>query len=1058
MVAIAVVLSGLGAAGYGQRLLGVPGGGGNAVWLLFAGVVSAALATILARWRASDVVWADAPGYVEVASVTVLFVVGAWIRIAGFDRIPAGMNHDAAWNGMYATSLRFGAEFSPYAAAAWGRETLFMYSIAPFQSWLGGSAAAVEAASIAAGLAALIPLYLLARDLFGRFAGIAALGFFSVSGWHWVFSQAGWRCITVPPLETLALFFLWRSLRRGGAALWLCCGAFAGASIYTYNAARIVPPMIGVLALWYLALHRDRWRSILRGGTLAALSFLAVGGSMLWYAANNWVKFQGRAAHLLDQSQREIGLIENLSSAFWMFNFSGNGNDFFVQEPLLEPLAGVLFLFGLALLIGRIGRTSAQFVLGGFLLSLIPGLLSFPNGNRCITAMPFVYVTVGYGAAELARLLGSAFRGGAVRWVSGVVVLACLVQATAATYANYLGTGRRQIRGFSPEATAVGEYLGRFGEDYRVYAVSGSWPRYTLSYLGFTHGDPLEPEIVIGRSFKEVENQLSRFGRKGLVLVGDLSATGAEAREGIKQIFADAREESVRASRLGGAEVARAVIVEPRQAVRTAPWSNRSRVLAVFPGDREGGKGVRCVDARPTAGGFSARVRMMVPDAAPAAGGFVGISGSCRRAESALRFTYSTEGLVVDGPTRRILVEPSALQSGRWHDLGLSVDAQGKLAVMIDGETVELGAWVDRPDEIGGFVVSASGQGGGSPTLYVDDFATIAEVVPADNTWWQVASPANESRTRLESFEGLPVGDLSGRPGWHGDGVSWEIRPGPAGSGPAAVVATNGFDGGRGRSPGKFDEPMGVGMDTAGNIYVCERLNHRMQKFAPDGTFLGEWGVLGAEPGEFREPLDVSVVGERVYVMDTWNTRLQVFDLTGNYLFQIGPDPEIGKPRGIFVRGDRIYLANSGRDNILVFDHEGALLAKFPPPGTSTLEQIVDLVVDSQGRIYVNNSQVGRLEVFSAEGERVGTIAVPGWDASSLKEFYMAIDADDVIYVTDWNIGRVRRFRTDGSELPPIGPRMSRPSGLAVQGDRVVVAARGDNALRVVELRDGAAE
>src|SRR5690606_7557710 len=139
------------------------------------------------------------------------------------------------------------------------------------------------------------------------------------------------------------------------------------------------------------------------------------------------------------------------------------------------------------------------------------------------------------------------------------------------------------------------------------------------------------------------------------------------------------------------------------------------------------------------------------------------------------------------------------------------------------------------------------------------------------------------------------------------------------------------------------------------------------------------------------------------YVMDTWNTRLQVFDLTGNYLFQIGPDPVLGKPRGITVRDGLVYIANSGPDNILVYDTAGKPLAKFPPPETSTLKQIVDLVVDSQGRIYVNNSQENRIEIYSPEGERLGAIDVAGWATPNLKEFYMAIDADDVIHVGDWD-------------------------------------------------------
>ena len=50
-----------------------------------------------------------------------------------------------------------------------------------------------------------------------------------------------------------------------------------------------------------------------------------------------------------------------------------------------------------------------------------------------------------------------------------------------------------------------------------------------------------------------------------------------------------------------------------------------------------------------------------------------------------------------------------------------------------------------------------------------------------------------------------------------------------------------------------------------GNIYVSERLNHRVQKFAPDGSYLARWGRLGEGPGEFREPMDLAADAQALY-------------------------------------------------------------------------------------------------------------------------------------------------------------------------------------------------
>ena len=815
-----------------ERLSGAP--------LLAVGAVAAVLFGWLAsRDRQGESVDSLSAGR-ELLVLGLLLAVGVWLRTVDFNTNPTGMNHDAAWNGMYANYIRGGGEHTPYTAAAWGRETLFMYVVVPFQTWFGSSAAAVQAASTVMGLLALLPLYLLARELFGVTAGIASLGFFAASGWHWVFSRVGWRCIGVPPFEALALFGLWRALHRGGVAAWLLAGAATALSIYTYNAARIVPLMIGALVIVHLVFDRKRWKAIFGGALAALVSFLTVGGPMLWYAANNWIKFQGRAEHLLGARAGSRSLAANAGSAFAMFNYRAGGNDFFVSEPLLEPIAGVFFLVGALVLVCRVREANARFVVVGFALSLLPGLLSFPNGNRCITAMPFVYVVIGAGCAAAVQSVAFAWRAAGARLVAGALLGLFVVGATVETYGSFVGSRRPNLRGVSASATAAGEYLQGFGGKYRKFAVSSSWPRYTLMYLGFTGGNPLEPDITLGRSLEDVEGQIPRFGRKGLVVVTDTAGVGQKAREGLRKIFPNAREEPVVARRQNGEAVARAVVIDPK----------------------------------------------------PGAG---------------------------------------------------DADAGG---------------------------------------------------------------------------------------------------------------AENAFDGGKGTGDGQFDEPMGVAADSEGNLYVSERLNHRVQKFSASGDFLKSWGQVGNKPGEFREPLDLHVEGDRLYVLDTWNTRVQVFDLEGNFLRQIGPYPMLGKPRGIFVLDGEIYLANSGYGNVVVFDEEGRFLRSFPPRGESQMKHVVDLVVDSRGNVYVNNSQFNRVEVFSAAGVRTGAIEIPDWNSPYLKEFYMTIDADDVIYISDWDLRRIRRITSSGEELAPIGPRMMRPSGLVLTKGRLITVARGENVLRVVELAE----
>lgn len=61
-------------------------------------------------------------------------------------------------------------------------------------------------------------------------------------------------------------------------------------------------------------------------------------------------------------------------------------------------------------------------------------------------------------------------------------------------------------------------------------------------------------------------------------------------------------------------------------------------------------------------------------------------------------------------------------------------------------------------------------------------------------------------------------------------------------------------------------------------MYVTDTYNHRVQVFDNDGAFLMQWGGYGSGPGQFYRPMGIGVASDgRIYVGDTWNGRVQVF-------------------------------------------------------------------------------------------------------------------------------------------------------------------------------------
>ena len=125
----------------------------------------------------------------------------------------------------------------------------------------------------------------------------------------------------------------------------------------------------------------------------------------------------------------------------------------------------------------------------------------------------------------------------------------------------------------------------------------------------------------------------------------------------------------------------------------------------------------------------------------------------------------------------------------------------------------------------------------------------------------------------------------------------------PPGGGPSppalqGAVASSGYNdrvlvfAGNGNFSHKWDGPFGlniygpfkgwfktvtsVAVGPKGNVFVADFYNHRVQKFAPDGTFLTSFGSRGSGQGEFEYPIAVAAAPDStVFVADFGNNRIQ---------------------------------------------------------------------------------------------------------------------------------------------------------------------------------------
>jgi len=192
------------------------------------------------------------------------------------------------------------------------------------------------------------------------------------------------------------------------------------------------------------------------------------------------------------------------------------------------------------------------------------------------------------------------------------------------------------------------------------------------------------------------------------------------------------------------------------------------------------------------------------------------------------------------------------------------------------------------------------------------------------------------------------------------------------------LLLTLGERGVAGTDKTHFNKPSDVLVAPNGNIFVADGHdasgNNRIVKLDSKGNFLAQWGSVGSENGEFRDPhaLAMDSTG-RLFVGDRGNSRIQIFDQNGVHL---STWTQFGRPSGLYIdSNDMLYSADSEsnakrnpgytRGIRIGSVKDGFVMAFIPDPepdpdnsGTSGAEGIA---VDKAGNIY--GAEVGPRKV-----------------------------------------------------------------------------------------------
>ena len=199
-----------------------------------------------------------------------------------------------------------------------------------------------------------------------------------------------------------------------------------------------------------------------------------------------------------------------------------------------------------------------------------------------------------------------------------------------------------------------------------------------------------------------------------------------------------------------------------------------------------------------------------------------------------------------------------------------------------------------------------------------------------------------------------------------------EAIPIPASAPAAAQPAAGGGAPGAGRPTDLFDRPTDVAWDAAGNIYVSDGLgNARVAKFNKNGVFVKSWGAKGNEPGNFGAARAIAVDARgNVYVADSGNKRIQVFDSDGNFKTQF---TNVGTPQALCItpgQNQFLYVSNSNPPNdidvageIYKMRLDGSIVGKFGRAGKLPKEFGTVNAIDCRGENTLYVGEIGNMRV-----------------------------------------------------------------------------------------------
>lgn len=249
--------------------------------------------------------------------------------------------------------------------------------------------------------------------------------------------------------------------------------------------------------------------------------------------------------------------------------------------------------------------------------------------------------------------------------------------------------------------------------------------------------------------------------------------------------------------------------------------------------------------------------------------------------------------------------------------------------------------------------------------------------------------------------------------------------------------------------------PLAV-LATSERLYLTCQEIPGVVEFDPDK---GSYRLHGCDEVPFESPIGLALAGQDILVADSATATL--YRLRGDEVVPLVTEGLV-RPTGVaYLAGpDRIYVVDTGDHAVKVFDTDGRSVSRIGSRGEDEGQlNFPTFAWAGQDMLLVNDTLNCRILRYAADGTLDGSCGTEGDRPGAFaRPKGVAADAAGRVWVADAVFDNIQVFDAEGRVLLVIGSRGSSdgefwsPAGLSILGREVYVADTFNNRIQVLEI------